>query len=110
MWGRHEQCSVNPDEYDDLRQLFGRMYITLLLGDFLQLKPPRQISLADDLIAKARLGQNVSVEAQTACDAFKRIDNIIELVETRRFKDKALPKIMAFIRDADDTPMPKDIW
>ena len=110
MWGRQEQFSVSPDEYADLRQLFGRLPLALFLGDFLQLKPPKQISLADDLFARARLGRSVSVEAQTACTAFHNIEHVVELLQTRRFKDKALPSIMTFLREANDTPMPADMW
>ena len=79
--------------------------LAVFLGDFLQLKPPKSISLADDLIAKARQGHQVSVEAQAACDAFEGITNVIELVETRRFRDRLLPEIMAVLRAADSTPM-----
>ena len=77
MWGRQEQFSVDPDQYAELRHLFGRMPFAVLLGDFLQLKPPRSISLADDLMARARQGHAVSVEAQAACDAFEGITNVI---------------------------------
>ena len=56
MWGRHEQFSVKPDDYHELRHLFGRMPLAVFLGDFLQLKPPKSISLADDLMARARQG------------------------------------------------------
>ncbi len=110
MWGRHEQCNVNVDEYAELRHLFGRMPLVVFLGDLLQLKPPRQISIADDLLEKARQGKVVSVEAQTACDMFRSIDIVIELLETRRFKDTVLPKIMTFLREADNTSMPNDMW
>ena len=47
----------------------------------------------------------MSVEAQAACDAFEGITNVIELVETRRSRDRLLPEIMAFLRAADSTPM-----
>ena len=109
MWGRHEQFGVNVDEYARLRTLFGRMPLVVFLGDFLQLKPPKQISPADDLVAKARQGSVVSVEAQTACEAFRGVNIVIELLETRRFEDKVLPKVMSFIREADNTRMPKDM-
>ena len=65
-WGRSEKCGVEIDSYAEKECLFGRMPLVLLLGDFLQLKPPRSISLVDDLIAKAREGKVVSVEAQAA--------------------------------------------
>ena len=110
MWGRHEQLSVQPDECAQLRHLFDRMPLAVFLGDFLQLKPPKSISLADDLIARARQGQEVSVEAQAACEAFEGISNVIELVETRRFKDRLLPEIMAFLRAADSKPMDEEMW
>ena len=110
MWGRHEQFGGNIDEYAQLNALFGRMPLVVFLGDFLQLKPPKQISLVDDLVAKAREGYVVSVEAQTACDAFRAVDTVIELLETRRFEDKVLPEVMTFIREADDTRMPEDMW
>ena len=68
--------------------------------DFLQLKPPKQLSLADDLVAKARQGKVVSVEAQTACEAFRGVSAVIELLETKKFQDKVLPKVMSFISEA----------
>ena len=81
MWGRHEQFSVQPDEYAELRHLVGQPPSAVVLGEVLQLKPPKSISLADDLIAKARQGRAVSVEAQAACAAFDDIASVIELVE-----------------------------
>ena len=110
MWGRREQFGVNVDEYAQQCTLFGRMPLVVFLGDFLQLKPPKQISLADDLFEKARQGSVVSVEAQTACEAFRGVNTVIELLETRRFEDKVLPKVMNFIREADDTCMPEEMW
>ena len=35
---------------------------------------------------------------------------VIELLETRRFEDKVLPKVMSFMREADNTRMPEDMW
>ena len=61
-------------------------------------------------MAKARQGHTVSVEAQAACDAFEGISNVIELVETRRFQDTILPEIMAFLREANSTPMDDSMW
>ena len=86
------------------------MPLAVFLGDFLQLKPPKSISLAGDLIARARQGQEVSVEAQAACEAFEGNTNVIELVDTRRFRDRFLPEIMAFLRAADSTPMDDEMW
>ena len=110
MWGRRQHLNLNADEYALRQHLFGGMPLSLLLIDMLQLKPPKQISLADDLIAKARQGSVVSVEAQTAVNAFRGIDIVIELLETRRFKDRELPKIMNFMREADHKPMPQEMW
>ena len=110
MWGRREHLNLNADEYAFKQHLFGGMPLSLLLIDLLQLKPPKQISLADDLIAKAQQGNVVSVEAQTAVSAFRGIDVVIELLETRRFKDNMLPNIMNFMRESDHKPMPQEIW
>ena len=109
--GRREKFELNMDNYASLRTLCGRMPLLLLLGDFLQLKPPRQLSLVDDLVQKARDGKKVSVEAQAAVDAFREIDVVIELLESRRFEDEHLPQLMNFLREADGTkPMPDAMW
>ena len=76
-----------------LDALFGRMPLVVFLGDFLQLKPPKQISLVDDLVAKARQGYIVSVEAQTACDAFRAVDTVIELLKPEDSKIKCCQKL-----------------
>ena len=110
MWGRSTKWGVSPKNYSQKGHLFGRMPVVVLLGDFLQLKPPRAISLIDDLHEKVREGKVVSIEAQTACEAFHGIEDIIELVETRRFKDDILPRLMDWLRTADGTPMPDDLW
>ena len=110
MWGRHEQFGVMVDDYDRLRILFGRMSLVFISGDFLRLKPPKQFSLAGDLVAKARQGIFVSVEAQTACEVFRGIIIVIGLLETRWFEDNAFPKVMSFIREADDTCMFEEMW
>jgi len=110
MWGRKEKWGVGPTNYGWKGHLFGRMPVVVLLGDFLQLKPPKAISLIDDLHEKAREGKRVSIEAQTACDAFHSIEDVIELVETRRFKDKILPNLMNWIRTADGKKMPDVHW
>ena len=69
--GRRVRFQVSMEKYAQLQELFGRMPLVLFLGDFLQPKPPKQLSLVDDLVQKARNGMHVSVEAQAACDAFK---------------------------------------
>jgi hypothetical protein len=78
--GRRVKFQLNMDNYARTQELFGRMPLTLFLGDFLQLKPPKQLSLVDDLVQKARDGKSVSVEAQAAVDAFRDIDVVIELL------------------------------
>jgi len=109
--GRRVKFQLNMDNYARTQELFGRMPLTLFLGDFLQLKPPKQLSLVDDLVQKARDGKSVSVEAQAAVDAFRDIDVVIELLESRRFEDEHLPELMNFFRDADGTkPMPDRMW
>ena len=62
-------------------------------------------------VQKARDGKHVSVEAQAACNAFRDIPLVIELVQTRRFQDEHLPQLMDYLRAADGTkPMPKRMW
>ena len=78
MLGRKEDWALEPDDYHNLKVFLGRMPIVVMLGDFLQLKPPRQLSLVDDLVEKARDGVDVSIEAQNACRAFDGIDSVIE--------------------------------
>ena len=54
---------------------------------------------------------DVSIEAQNACRAFDGIDSVMELTETRRFKDDVLPRFMNFMRTADGSQrMPEELW
>ena len=59
---------------------------------------------------QARQGSVVSVESHIVCEAFRGVNTVIELLETRRFEDEVLPKVMTFTREADATCMPEDMW
>ena len=110
-WGRKAQCQLSVDAYGTTSNIFGRVPIVLLLGDFLQLKPPNATSLADDLMALAREGRRISVEVQTACAAFHGIDTVIELTATRRFTDAEMPALMNFCRSArPGSKFPAGLW
>ena len=52
-WGRRELTEVKVEAYAEADKLFGRIPLVLFLGDFLQQKQVRQLSLVDDLLEKA---------------------------------------------------------
>ena len=108
MFGRRSMTGAQPDDYGETSQLFGRLPLVLLLGDFLQLKPRGGVALLDDLKERALCGGLVDVESQIACAAFRSIACIHELRVTKRFTDQALPALLGYIREADGTkPMPQ---
>ena len=90
MYGRTKTHGVTERTYERPGCTFGRCPIVIHLGDFLQLSPTASLSLVSDVNAKNDDGSYVlekppSVEAQHAINVFKRMGNIIELKETRRF-------------------------
>ena len=110
FYGRRERWAVSESEYDRLSGAFGRMPITIHLGDFLQLKPTGAgLSLITKLDDLETLGQRqVPAEQQSAMTLFKRTPLCFELVASNRFKDDRLRDLMVFMRKPLST-VPKKI-
>ena len=98
---------------------FGRCPIVLLLGDFLQLPPTNNISVAEDLLAQdPETGKYIrretpSLEVQYGCKLFKAIPHVFELQGTKRFvKGDPLGEFLTCMRRRDFTGprFPPHIW
>ena len=95
--GRSMEHDVLPGAYMEgpdtgpFPNAFGRCPIVLLLGDFLQLPPTNNISVAEDLLAKDPAtgkyirAETPSIEVQNGCKLFKAIPHVFELHGTKRF-------------------------
>ena len=70
MRSRQNEHQLRPESYRDVSQLMGHVPILLVAGDFLQIKPATEISIADDLDALRQAGAAVHPEHHTApgCD------------------------------------------
>ena len=99
--GRRDRWEVDEPDYDKLAGAFGRMPLAIHLGDFLQLKPTGTgLSLISNLRNLTSNSQaQTPAEHQMAMKLFCRTPLCFELVETNRFKDRALRELMAFMRD-----------
>ena len=51
MRSRQNEHQLRPESYGDVGQLMGHVPILLVAGDFLQTKPAKEISIADELDA-----------------------------------------------------------
>ena len=69
MRSRQNVYDLEPGEYYHIGELFGHMPIVLIAGDFLQIKPANDVSLADDLTALKEAGRNIHPEHAWAQEA-----------------------------------------
>lgn len=76
----------------------GHVPIRLVAGDFLQIKPAKEISIADDLDALRQAGKAVHPEHHTAQDASLGIAGVIHLTKSKRCLDEAMPALMQALR------------
>ena len=107
--GRGDRYEVAEQDYDQLKGAFGRMPITIHLGDFLQLKPTGSgLSLIADFNELAAAGVELAPEFQAAMKLFCRTPLCFELKATNRFKEPKLERLMAFMR-APEKRVPADI-
>ena len=98
--GRSDRYEVHEQEYDQLRGAFGRMPISIHLGDFLQLKPTGcNLSLLADFDDLASKGIELSPEFQAVMKLFCRTPLCFELQASNRFKEPKLAELMAFMRE-----------
>ena len=106
MRSRQEEHKLDPDKYGDVGQLMGHMPILLVAGDFLQIKPAREIAIADDLEALGNTSTIVHPEHHTAQEAILGIADVIHLTKSKRFLDEAMPVVMQAIRTSrPDAPL-----
>ena len=106
FYGRQTRWKVKESEYDKSTGAFGRMPITIHLGDFLQKKPigGPSISLIDDLRERERLGklpENYPPEYHMAMKLFCNTPYCFEFQASNRIKE---PKLHAheFYSRADE--------
>ena len=98
MRSRQNEHQLRPESYGDVGELMGHMPILLVAGDFLQIKPAREISIADDLDALRQAGRAVHPEHHTAQDAISGIADVTHLTKSKRFFDEAMPVVMQAVR------------
>ena len=98
MRSRQNTHQLNPDSYGDVQQLMGHVPILLVAGDFLQIKPAKEISIADDLDALEEAGRKIHPEHHTAQDAILGISDVIHLTKSKRFLDEAMSAVMQAVR------------
>ena len=104
-WGRRNKCELNMDAYRLKGHFWGRCPLVLELGDPLQMRPVRTVSLFDSeemLKQRCAKGDAVSIESQWGIKAFNTFDYAFELTETKRFVpgDPIIPLLQS-LRDAD---------
>ena len=106
MRRRQNEHELRPESYGDVGQLMGHVPILLVAGDFLQIKPAKEISIADDLDALRQAGRAVHPEHHTAQDAILGIADVIHLTKSKRFLDEAMPVVMQAVRTSrPDAPL-----
>ena len=80
-------------------ELMGHIPILLIAGDFLQIKPANEFSLADNLEELIRkMPHRVQTEHHAAQAALMTIDTVIHLKKSKRFLDAHLPEITTAMR------------
>ena len=123
--GRSLEHCVKPGAYMEgpesgpFPHAFGRCPIVLLLGDFLQLPPTNNISVAEDLLAtdpatgKFLRAEPPSIEVQNGCRLFQAIPHVFELHGTKRFvKGDPLAEFLTCMRrqETSGPRFPPHIW
>jgi hypothetical protein len=110
MRARQDQ-GLDPAKYAQKNNLFGCTPIVLIAGDFMQMRPAMDVSLADDLDALARNGKKkVCPEHYAAQEAIMSIETVVHLKKTNRFKDAHLPAITTAMRASRPAaPMADDL-
>ena len=87
----------------------GHMPILLVAGDFLQIKPAKEISIADDLDALPQAGRAVHPEHHTGQAAILGIVDVVHLTKSKRFLDEAMPAVMHAVRTSrPDAPLAEE--
>ena len=90
---------LDPASYFHPGELMGHIPILLIAGDFLQIEPANEISLADNLEELIRkMPRRVQTEHHAAQAALMSIDTVIHLKKSKRFLDAHLPEITTAMR------------
>ena len=90
---------LDPGSYFHAGELMGRIPILLIAGDFLQIKPANEISLADNLEELVRKRPDkVQTEHYAAQAALMSIETVIHLKKSKRFLDVHLAEITTAMR------------
>ena len=104
-FGRQEMTNMDIGDYSIHGNYWGKIPLVLELGDPLQNRPVRNISLfdTDEMLAQRALdGAPVSVEVQTGIRVFRDADFTMQLNQTRRFlQNDPLPKFLRSLRHAN---------
>ena len=79
MRSRQTAHALEHEKYGERNELMGHMPIYLVEGDFLQIKPPKEISIADDLQALKQARREVHPEHRIAQEAILEIPDVIQL-------------------------------
>ena len=109
MRSRQNEHQLRPESYGDVNQLMGHVPRLLVAGDFLQIKPAKEISIADDLDALRQAGRTAHPEHHTAQDAIWGIGDVIHLTKSKRFLDEAMPAAMQAVRTSrPDAPLAEE--
>ena len=109
MRSRQNEHQLQPESYGAVGELMGHVPILLIAGDFLQIKPAKEISIADDLDALRKAKRTVHPEHHTAQDALLGITDVIHLTKSKRFLDEALPAVMHAVRASrPDAPLAEE--
>lgn len=99
MRARQQLHLIEPETYADKHFLLGKVPIIIIAGDFLQIRPANEISLADDLAALHEQGKRkIWPEHEAAQRSMHDIEDIIHLKKSKRFLDTDLPEIMEGLR------------
>ncbi len=115
--GRRNKCKLGMDAYRFKQHIWGRCPLVLELGDPLQMRPVRTVSLFDSqdtLKQRVAQGADVSIESQWGIKAFNIFDYAFELTETKRFvSGNPIIPFLQSLRDADSASgrvVDADLW
>ena len=93
---------IKPEKYYEEGHLFGGVPIVIIAGDFLQIKPVNDLSVADDFEALDGTRRKVHPEHYNAKNAIldikEGIEDVIHLKTSKRFQDEHMPALMEAMR------------
>ena len=100
---------LDPGSYFHAGELMGRIPSLRIAGDFLQIKPANEISLAGNLEELVRERPDKVQTEHYAAQAALSIETVIHLKKSKRFLDVHLPEITTPMRTCTPaTPLSED--